>query len=73
MVEAPSRLPTSSDKKLGIAYLAWAFGLHYAYLEEWGMLALFWLTAWGLGIWWLVDAVRLPELVRMRNTGIRLR
>ena len=57
-------------KTLGIAYLLWfCLGLHYAYIGKWGLTLLMWLTlVFGVGIiWWLIDAFRLPKLVRNKN------
>ncbi|RNI29245.1 TM2 domain-containing protein [Rufibacter latericius] len=55
-------------KSTGFAYLLWVFfGLHYAYVNRWGLQFLFWITAGGLGIWWLVDLFRMPGIVRRYN------
>ena len=55
------------DKSTAVAYIAWLFGLHYAYLGKWGMLVLFWITFAGLGFWWLVDVVRTKGMVADHN------
>ena len=56
------------SKKTAVAYLFWLFfGLHYAYLGRWGMQILFWLTAGGFLIWWLIDAIRIPGVVADYN------
>lgn len=47
-------------------------GWHYAYLGKWGLQILCWLTLWGLGIWWLVDWIRLPFAVESRNREIAI-
>lgn len=37
-------------KSVGTAYLLWFFfGLHYAYLEQWGTQFIYWLTLAGSG------------------------
>lgn len=59
-------------KDLTVAYLLWVIGLHYAYLRKWGLLVVFWITLGGLLLWWLVDAFRLPGLVRNYNYNVAL-
>lgn len=53
------------SKSLGLAYLFLliVFALHYGYVRKWGLQVVFWLTAGGLGIWWLIDIFRLPGIV----------
>lgn len=57
-------------KKTPLGYVAWLFGLHYAYVGAWGMLAVYWLTAAGLGIWMVADAFRMPGIVSRVNADI---
>jgi len=59
-------------KSLGIAYLflVIVFALHYGYLRKWGLQFLFWFTAAGFGIWWIIDLFRLPGLVKNYNMDI---
>jgi len=59
-------------KSLGIAYLFLiiVFALHYGYLRKWGLQFLFWFTAGGLGIWWIIDLFRLPGLIKDYNMDI---
>ncbi len=58
-------------KSSGVGYVLWLLlGWHYAYLRKWGMQFLFWLTAGGLVIWWLIDAFRIPGMVRDHNKDI---
>ncbi|WP_181306845.1 TM2 domain-containing protein [Rufibacter sp. XAAS-G3-1] len=60
-------------KSKGFAYLLWViFGLHYAYVNRWGMQFFFWITAGGLGIWWLIDLFRMPGIVREYNHALAL-
>jgi hypothetical protein len=56
------------SKSLPVAYLFWFFlGLHYAYTRNWGTQVIFWLTVGGLGVWWIVDAFRVPQIIRNYN------
>lgn len=61
-------------KSIGLAYLCWFFGLHYAYLKQWGLLAVFWLALLVLlGIaWWIIDAFRLPTLIENYNKDVAI-
>ena len=55
-------------KKRRYAYPAWlCLGSHYLYLGRPVVQALFWLTAGGLLVWWLVDLFRIPALVDRHN------
>jgi TM2 domain-containing membrane protein YozV len=58
-------------KSTGVAYLLWFFfGLHYAYLGQWGMQLLYWLTFGGMLFWALIDLFRIPGLVDGVNRDI---
>ena len=58
----------SKMKSSGTAYLCWFFlGCHYAYLDEWGLQILYWLTLGGLGIWCLIDLFHIPTKVSNYN------
>lgn len=59
-------------KSVGIAYLFLVIilAMHYGYLRKWGLQIVFWLTAGGLGIWWLIDLFRVPGLVRSYNKDV---
>ena len=58
-------------KSVGIAYLLWLLlGWHYVYLRKWGIQILFWLTAGGLFTWWLIDAFRIPGMIRDYNKDV---
>lgn len=52
------------------AYVCWfIIGCHYAYLGKWGVQVVFWLS-WFLiigFIWWLVDLIRIPGMIKMHN------
>ncbi len=54
-------------KSLWVAYILWLFGLHYLYFGKPLNLVFYWLTAWGLGIWALLDLFRMPRLVEELN------
>lgn len=58
----------SRKKKSNIpAYFLWIIGLHYAYFGKWGIQVLFYLTAGGCTIWWLIDLFRIPGIIRNIN------
>lgn len=58
-------------KSVGTAYVVWILlGWHYVYLGRWGMQILFWITSGGLFCWWLIDAFRLPGLIREYNKDV---
>jgi len=58
-------------KSIGWAYVLWfALGWHYAYLKEWCLQVLYWLTLGGLLVWALVDLFRIPRMVRNYNSDI---
>jgi pSer/pThr/pTyr-binding forkhead associated (FHA) protein len=65
---------TRNKKSLGFAYLFLiiVFWAHYGYLKKWGLQVLFWITAGGAGIWWLIDIFRLPGLVKNYNTELAI-
>lgn len=54
------------------AYVLWGvLGAHYAYLGKRREQGLFLVTMGGLGVWWLLDAVRISRLVAAANDGVR--
>lgn len=58
-------------KSLTFAYMAWILvGFHYAYLGRWGVQLIFWLTAGGFLVWWLLDLFRMPLIVQKKNSEI---
>ena len=58
-------------KSSGTAYLCWFFlGCHYAYLGQWGLQILYWITFGGFGIWALVDLFHIPSKVNNHNMVI---
>lgn len=63
-------------KSVGVAYTLWLifppFGSHYAYLGDWGMQLLHWLTVGGFGIWWLIDGFRIPSMVQDYNRDLSI-
>ncbi len=57
----------ANAKSRELAYLLWFAGLHYAYFGKWRWLAYFWLAALPVFIWWIIDGLRLPGMVRSHN------
>lgn len=57
-------------KTTGVGYILWLVGWHYAYVREWGMQFLFWLTGGGFLIWWLIDLFRFPKIISNYNKEI---
>lgn len=59
-------------KSTGTAYLLciFVFGTHYLYLRKYVLQLLFWLTAGGLGIWFLVDLFTMSSKVDAANAHI---
>jgi hypothetical protein len=57
-------------KSTAVGYLLWFIAWHYAYVGKWGVQFLFWFTLGGLFVWWLVDAFRIPGLVRQYNEDV---
>lgn len=55
-----------------VAYLMMIFiiGTHYAYLKKWGLQLAFWFSAYGLGIWWIIDLFRVPGLIKDYNKDV---
>jgi|APSaa5957512576_1039674.scaffolds.fasta_scaffold70507_2 hypothetical protein len=56
-------------RKTGLAYLLWFLGFHYAYVEQWALLILLWVSlflVFGL-FWWIVDLFRIPSIVTNYN------
>ena len=45
-------------------------GAHYAYVGRWGIQIVFWATLGGLLIWWVVDLLRIPAMIRRYNEGV---
>jgi len=60
-------------KSIAIAYLCWIFfGLHYAYMRNWGMQILLWITLGGFLIWWIIDFFRIPGMIENYNKDIAI-
>jgi len=61
----------SKVKSTGTAYLFWfLFGAHYAYLGNWGLQILYWLTLGGVGIWAIIDLFTMSGKVTKYNAAI---
>jgi len=46
---------------------------HYGALKDWSKQILFWITGGGLLVWWLIDIVRLPAIIKAKNETIAYR
>jgi len=46
------------------------FSSHYGYLQNWSRQILFWVTGGGLLVWWLIDLIRLPAIVKAHNDKV---
>lgn len=59
-------------KSVGVAYLflILVFAMHYGYLRKWGLQVVFWITAGGAGLWWLIDLFRLNSVVKDYNKDV---
>jgi len=58
-------------KSLGISYLLiYIINLYYGYNRKWGLQIASWLTLGGLGIWLLIDIIRMPSIVKNTNKDI---
>lgn len=58
-------------KNMTSGYISWLLlGSHYAYLGRWGLQVLHWGTFGMMGMWWLLDAVRLPRLIQGHNRDL---
>lgn len=61
----------SRAKSLFVAYIAWLiFGWHYLYLKRTGLQIAFWASFFTIIIgpcWWVIDAFRIPGMVRKLN------
>ncbi len=57
-------------KWCGVAYIAWFFGMHYAYLGRWGALVFYLVSAGGLFVWMLIDLFRMRYLVSAHNEDL---
>ena len=63
-------------KSMGVAYVFWALGsllgLHYLYFRKPLLFFLYLFTLGGLGLWWILDAFRIPGLVRVQSRSAAL-
>ncbi|MDB9741950.1 TM2 domain-containing protein [Akkermansiaceae bacterium] len=60
-----------SKKKSSItSFILWFFGIHYLYYREWFFQFLFIITFGGIGIWWLIDLIRLRKTVKNYNHSL---
>ena len=61
----------SSLRSKGTAYLLWfLLGTHYAYLKNWGLQVLYWITLGGMGLWAIYDLLTMGSKVDKYNARI---
>lgn len=56
-------------RTVGLGYLLWFLGFHYAYYKKWALLILFWVSCiliFGI-VWWVVDAFRIKSMTKTYN------
>jgi hypothetical protein len=56
-------------RTLGLAFLLWFLGFHYAYYKKWALFVLFWISCFlvfGL-VWWVIDAFRIKSMTKVYN------
>ena len=54
-------------KSVVLAYLLLGGGLHYAYVGKVWLTLFFIFTLGGFGLWWLIDVLRVPGIVKACN------
>ena len=59
-------------KSIPATYLLFILGVHYAYLNKWGLFVLYFITAGGYFVWGLIDLFRIPSLVGKVNSDIEM-
>lgn len=58
-------------KDVRVGYLWWfALGSHRAYLGQWPLQLLFWITLGGVFVWWVVDAFNMEKMVLAYNHDV---
>lgn len=57
----------SKKKSMGLAILTWLIGWHFLYFGRGAMMFLFWLTAGGFLVWWIIEAFKLTGRVNDWN------
>lgn len=58
-------------KNMAMAYVLWVlFGLHFAYLNRWGLQVMYWITLGGFGFWALWELVSIPDRIVDYNTDL---
>ena len=58
------------QKSVGIGYLLWFLGFHYAYVGNWGLFVVYWLTLGGFFICTIIDLFRIPGIIRNYNQDV---
>jgi hypothetical protein len=59
--------PPVELKNSAVAYGFFIFGFQYLYFRKPGVQILYWLTLGGVGLWWLADLFRIPEMTDAYN------
>lgn len=56
------------QKKMWLAYVLWFLGgWHFAYMRRWGLMVLFFFTAGGVVVWWVIEAFMCKRRVNEYN------
>lgn len=58
------------EKSMGTAWVMWFLGLHFAYLGKWKLQVIYWLTLYGVLVWWVIEATKLKERVEEHNAAV---
>jgi uncharacterized membrane protein YagU involved in acid resistance len=69
------KLYLEKSKSLVLAYLCLmpiVLSFHYGILNQWPKQILFWITGGGMLVWWLIDLIRLPAIVKNHNATVAL-
>ena len=68
-----NQMYNKSARSIGLAYILWfLLGFHYIYLKKYGTAIIFWITFGGLLLWWLIDILRIPFIVKQVNEEFAL-
>lgn len=59
-------------KSVFVAYVCLLVGLQYGYLRKWGLQVVFWITAGGVFIWWIILLFSLSSKVKNYNRDVAI-
>jgi len=68
-----SKLYVEESHSLVLTYLFLlpaVLSFHYGAMNNWSKQILFWLTGGGLLVWWIIDIIRLPAILKEKNDMI---